>query len=224
MPMNIIKPAQGVFVSGTDTEVGKTYVSCWQLRRMREAGLRLGAYKPVASGAVSIETSDAYQLWQASGTPMPLETVNPQSFDAALAPPVAAEAEGKAVDESLLLRGVEAWTEHCDYLLVEGAGGLCSPISWNLTNADLAVQIGYPLWIVASNRLGVVHQVLATVTVALARGLRVERVYLNQCDPTTDDASVASNARLLEPFLRRLSPNTEVILVPHGVERRTFTR
>jgi dethiobiotin synthetase len=222
--MNFIKPAQGVFVSGTDTEVGKTYVSCWQLRRMREAGLRLGAYKPVASGAVSMEASDAYQLWQASGTPMSLETVNPQSFDAALAPPMAAEAEGKEVDESMLIDGVAAWTEYCDFLLVEGAGGLCSPISWNLTNADLAVQIGYPLWIVASNRLGVVHQVLATVTVALARGLRVERVYLNQCVPTSDDASVNSNARLLEPFLRRLSPQTEVILVPHDVERRTFTR
>lgn len=218
--MIFIKPAQGVFVSGTDTEVGKTFVSCLQLRRMREAGgQRLGAYKPVASGAVSMETSDAYQLWRACGTPMPLQMVNPQSFDAALAPPMAAEAEGKAVDEEMLLRGVEAWTDQCDFLLVEGAGGLCSPISWNFTNADLAVQIGYPLWIVASNRLGVVHQVLATVTVALSRGLCVERVYLNQCVSTTDDASVISNGRLLEPFLRRLSPKTEVIRVPHGLER-----
>lgn len=217
MPMNLNKPAQGVFVSGTDTEVGKTYVSCMQLRRMREAGgLHLGAYKPVASGAASMETSDAYQLWRASGTPMPLHMVNPQSFNAALAPPVAAEAEGRTVDETMLLRGVEAWKEHCDFLLVEGAGGLCSPISWNITNADLAVQIGFPLWIVASNRLGVVHQVLAAVTVALSRGLGVERVFLNQCVPTSDDASVASNARLLEPFLRRLSPKTEVLLVPHG--------
>jgi dethiobiotin synthetase len=123
------------------------------------------------------------------------------------------------VDETMLLRGVEAWKEHCDFLLVEGAGGLCSPISWNLTNADLAAQIGYPIWIVASNRLGVVHQVLATVTVALARGLCVDRVFLNQCVPTTDDASVTSNARLLEPFLRRLSPKTEVIRVPHGLEQ-----
>lgn len=202
------KPLRGVFVTGTDTEVGKTYFSCKRLRELRAQGLLVGAYKPAASGALSVQESDAYQLWSAIGEVQSIEWVNPQSFAAPLAPPIAAELEGKTIDDQLLVDGVRQWRNHCDFLLVEGAGGLLSPISWQQTNADIARRIGYPLWILAPNRLGVVHQILATVSVAVQHGLVVEEVVLNDVLPTTDDQAAQNNERLLSPFLKRLSPKT----------------
>lgn len=116
--------------------------------------------------------------------------------------------EGKTIDDQLIFDGVRRWRGYCDFLLVEGAGGLLSPISWQLTNADIARQIGYPLWILAPNRLGVVHQILATVSVAIQHGLAVEEVVLNDVHPTSNDEAAQNNQRLLAPFLKRLSPET----------------
>ncbi len=172
-------------------------------------GERVGAYKPAASGAVSREASDAYQLWIAQGQTVSEDLVNPQSFVAPLAPPVAAEIENRQVDEGLLLYGIERWHDQCDILLVEGAGGLMSPISWNMTNADLAKAIGYPLVVVARNKLGVVHQVLATCEAAIARGLNVMEVVLNDVSRVADDAG-NSNERLLAPFLAKILPGVSI--------------
>jgi dethiobiotin synthetase len=208
------KPPAGVFVTGTDTEIGKTFLSCWELTRLRAKGIRVGAYKPVASGSESIDTSDAYRLWQASGTQLSIERVNPQSFIAPLAPPIAAELENRMVDEDRIIDGVEAWANNCDFLLIEGAGGLLSPISWNSTNADLAETIGYPLWVVAPNRLGVVHHILSTITVAISRGLHVQTLYLNNMEAQSTHLAASSNARLLAPFLERLSPHTKIESIP----------
>ncbi|MFN9986920.1 MAG: dethiobiotin synthase [Pirellula sp.] len=202
------KPPRGVFVTGTDTEVGKTFFSSKRLRELRAQGLHVGAYKPAASGAPSIQDSDAYHLWSAIGKVHSIDWVNPQSFAAPLAPPIAAELEGKTIDDQLIFDGVRRWRGYCDFLLVEGAGGLLSPISWQLTNADIARQIGYPLWILAPNRLGVVHQILATVSVAIQHGLAVEEVVLNDVHPTSNDEAAQNNQRLLAPFLKRLSPET----------------
>lgn len=210
--MNILteldKPPRGVFVTGTDTEVGKTFYSTKTLREFLAKGVHVGAYKPAASGAQSVQESDAYQLWSAIGKIQSIDWVNPQSFAAPLAPPIAAELEGKTVDDQQLIDGVRRWRGHCDFLLVEGAGGLLSPISWQQTNADLACQIGYPLWIIAPNRLGVVHQILATVSVAIQRDLVVDEVVLNDVLPTSNDEASQNNERLLTPFLKRISPET----------------
>jgi dethiobiotin synthetase len=204
------KPQQGWFIAGTDTEVGKTYVACRMLRELRMRGKRVGAYKPAASGAISRESSDAYQLWVAQGQSVSEELVNPQSFAAPLAPPLAAELEQRHVDDELLISGVEQWVGRCDILLVEGAGGLMSPISWNLTNADLARQIGYPLVIVARNQLGAIHQVLATCEAAKASGLTVNEIVLNDVVSQAGDDAMNSNERLLAPFLARLLPGVNV--------------
>jgi len=204
------RPPQGVFVTGTDTEVGKTFFSSQRLRELRTQGVFVGAYKPAASGAPSEQYSDAYQLWSAIGKVQSIDWVNPQSFVAPLAPPIAAELEGKTIDDSLLVDGVRRWRGHCEFLLIEGAGGLLSPISWQQTNADIARRIGYPLWIVAPNRLGVVHHILATVSVAIQYGLVVEEVVLNDVQPTSNDAAARNNERLLLPFLNKLSPDTIV--------------
>jgi dethiobiotin synthetase len=212
------QPANGFFVTGTDTDVGKTYVGCRIAHRLLAQRLVVAAYKPVASGAASIEESDAYKLWHSTGCHGTLEMVNPQSFRAPLAPPIAAELENRAVDDSLILRGVELWTGECNVLVVEGAGGLLSPISWNLTNADLAVALGYPLIVVARNRLGVVHQVLSVVQIANALGLRIAEVVLNQTErPMRDsDAAVETNEKLLRVFLDRVMHGIPIRHEPFG--------
>ncbi|MCL4160565.1 UNVERIFIED_CONTAM: hypothetical protein GTU68_006434, partial [Idotea baltica] len=130
-----------IFFAGTDTDVGKTYVAALVAKTLHYSGVNVGVYKPVASGCRSIGeklvADDANQLWQAAGQPMDLDAVCPQKFLAALAPNVAAQAEGKTVDAALLRNGATVWQDACDTLIVEGAGGLFSPLADGLLNVDL---------------------------------------------------------------------------------------
>ena len=214
----------GIFITGTDTEVGKTFFVCQYAKKLIGQGIRVGVYKPVASGLRREDTrSDASQLKRslgASGANIALERINPQCFLAPLAPPIAAQAQQQTVDQDLLIRGARAWVDDCQLLLVEGAGGLLSPISWSMTNADLAMQLGFPLIVVAENRLGCVHQILATVKVALSYQMTVQAVVLNHVHAIphgeeTQESATVHNRRLLEPFLRTLNPEIEIWEQPH---------
>lgn len=193
----------GLFITGTGTGVGKTYVASLIARDLRAAGHRVGVYKPVASGCRAchdagsqgeLVSDDAVALWQAAGMPGSLAEVCPQRFAAPLAPHLAARAEGKQIDRSLLRDGLAAWTESSDIVLVEGAGGLMSPLTDDEYVADLADDFGWPLVIVSANVLGTIHDTLATLIVAATfrEGLAVAGVVLN--DPLPDrDASGDSN-------------------------------
>jgi dethiobiotin synthetase len=209
---------KGLFVTGTDTEVGKTHFVCEYARRLIQQGLRIGVYKPLASGYPREDhRSDATRLHRSlgeHGANIRLEQINPQCFLAPLAPPLAARVEGRAIDEDLLVQGAKAWEGRCDLLLVEGAGGLLSPITWTMTNADLAIKLGYPILVVAENRLGCVHQILSTVQVATGIGLSVQAVVLNQVRPQVDTAQV-QNRELLEPFLLRIDPRIAIWEQPY---------
>jgi dethiobiotin synthetase len=213
---------KGVLVLGTDTDVGKTYVSCRIIESLVKSGIAVGAYKPVASGALSPELSDASLLWHASGQRGTLSMVNPQSFKAALAPPMAAELEGATVDDQLLLHGFHAWKEHCEWIVAEGAGGLMSPISWDTTNADFASSIGLPIVLVAENRIGVVNQVLTTLVATKAMGLDVRCVVLNETpNAKLNDCSRSTNLRLLNAFLDKQSSRPMLTCMPSN--GATFT-
>ena len=148
--------SSGLFITGTGTGVGKTYVAALIARALREAGKRVGVYKPVASGCEmrdgELVSPDAVALWEAAGRPGTLEQVCPQMFAAPLAPHLAARAEGRRVDPKLLRDGIGFWRETSDIVLVEGAGGLMSPISDEDYNADLAAEFGYPLVVVVGQR------------------------------------------------------------------------
>ena len=190
----IRKPANGLFVAGVDTEVGKTYVAALIARELAAAGKRVGVYKPVASGCSprdgELVADDAVELWRAAGENGDLAAVCPQRFAAAVAPPAAAAAVGLQVDAELLRTGVEYWTDRCDVIVVEGAGGLMSPMAEDDFVADVAFDLGYPLIVVAPNRLGVINQTLQTlITASVFRdGLDVAGVVLNNIDPTRDDS------------------------------------
>ncbi|MDH3719766.1 MAG: dethiobiotin synthase [Planctomycetota bacterium] len=197
------RPQRGLFITGTGTEVGKTYVAALIARQLCAQGKSVGVYKPVASGCQQQDgqfvSEDAVQLWQAAGRPGRLADVCPQNFAAPLAPHLAARAEGKQVDSDLLRSGLAAWHGACDIVLVEGAGGLMSPLADDTYNATLAAEFGYPLVVVAANQLGVINQVLQTVITAgtICEDLVVAGVVLNGLcrDP---DASCATNRQELE--------------------------
>jgi dethiobiotin synthetase len=185
-----------LFITGVGTEVGKTYVAALIAKQLREAGVRVGVYKPVASGCENGRSDDAETLWEAAGRPLTPEAVCPLRFTAPVAPHLAARAEGKSFTPDELVAGVQVWRDACEVLLVEGAGGLMSPLTdGDFYNADLAAALGAPLVVVAANRLGVIHDTLATLLAAKQRcpQCRVLGVVLNEVT-NQPDASAASNA------------------------------
>lgn len=197
---------RGVFVTGTDTGVGKTAVAAALVRLLRVAGHRVGAYKPAASGAETGPDGpvweDAVALSRALGEMYPLDRVCPQRFLAPLAPPIAAAREGARVDSLLLRTGAAWWAERVDLLIVEGAGGLLSPISQTDLVADLARDLGYPLLIVARLGLGTINHTLLTVEAARNRQLPVAGVILSESrSDTAGDLSIESNPQELARLL-----------------------
>ena len=213
------KPFQRLFVTGTDTGIGKTAITSGLVRHWRARGHRMGAYKPVASGCESSPQGvpvwgDIEAYFAALEGEFPRDRICPQSFDAPLAPPVAARLAGRQVDWQLLLDGARWWESQVDSLLVEGAGGLLSPLTETASNADLALALGYPVLVVARAGLGTINHTLLTVEAAQRRGLQVRGVILNSAQLTATDESVKSNPQELArrcpaPFLGVLPYSTQ---------------
>jgi len=212
------KRSAGLFITGTDTGVGKTYVAALVARALRRAGYRVGVYKPAASACRRVRgkvvSDDAAALWEAAGRPGSLERVCPQRFLAPLAPHLAAREEGRRLDPRLLRRGLDFWRSRSDVILVEGAGGLMSPVGDEEYVADLARDFGFPLVVVARNALGTINQTLQTLIAAAAygEGLEVAGIVLNHPLPPGDDPSIATNrqelcARCVPPVLAQVAWN-----------------
>ncbi|KAA5546045.1 dethiobiotin synthase [Roseiconus nitratireducens] len=143
---------------------------------------------------------DAVRLWEAAGQPLTLSAVCPQCFEAPLAPPQAAKQAGKTVDVDALYGGASRWVGHCDQLIIEGAGGLFSPLADGVLNIDLFRR--WPdaqIVLVAANRLGAIHQVIASVRAAEHAGLAIERVILSSASPH-GDASTPTNAQQIRRY------------------------
>ncbi len=198
-----------VFITGTDTDVGKTHCAASVAAAAHHCGLRVGVYKPVASGcrrqpSGSLVPDDAVALWNAAGNPLSLQAVCPQQFEPAVAPNAAATMSGTTVDDTLLSEGLQPWiTGEFDLVVVEGAGGLFSPLSDETLNIDFAERIQPSrIVVVAANRLGVIHQVMSTVTAAVRSGIAIDEVWLNQVTATAD-VSVETNANQLTSLINR---------------------
>src|SRR6267142_6342799 len=163
----------GLFVVGTDTAVGKTFVASRIAAALARAGVKVGVYKPAASGCRRVGrllvSDDAVALWEAAGRPGELKAVCPQRFAAPLAPHLAAKEERKEIDSRLLRRGIDYWRRRSDIVIVEGAGGLMSPVGDHDYVADLAADFGFPLVVVAPNRIGAINSTLLTLIGAAAR-------------------------------------------------------
>jgi dethiobiotin synthetase len=184
-----------LFVTGTDTGVGKTFVGCALAHAWRAAGRTVGVVKPVETG-VEREPEDARALAHAAGDRSPLDDVCPYRFRAPLAPSVAAALEGRTVDVDRIAALIERRARSVDVLLVEGAGGLLVPIAGTTTWLDLVVRLRLPMVLVAANRLGTVNHSALTARVAATAGVTTVGFVLSQPTPTTD-TSATSNAETI---------------------------
>ena len=218
---------RGLFIAGTDTCVGKTYVASSIARDLAHAGWRVGVYKPAASGCRrdgkrTLVSDDAVSLWNAAGRPGKLSAVCPQRFEAHLAPHLAAKEERKEIDAAQLRRGLQYWLKRSDVVIVEGAGGLMSPIGDEDYVANLAEEFGFPLVIVSANRIGTINHTLQTLIAAQVfgdAGLPVAGIVLNDVlPPEIVDPSIRSNRCELE--LRCVPP----VLAQMGYAQQNFDR
>lgn len=187
----------GLFVTGTDTEIGKTHVTCMIAQSIQRRGLKVGAYKPACSGLAESHPSDVDRLAAVLTEEHPADRICPQVFQAPVAPAEAAKLEGQVVDNQLLRDGTLSWSGLCDILLVEGAGGWLSPMSDHDTVADVASDLGFPVIVVAANRLGTINHTLLTIESVRARNLPLAGVIMNYAREQSDD-SAAHNAELIQ--------------------------
>lgn len=200
----------GLFVVGTDTEVGKTWVTAGIARTLSKQGRRVGVLKPVATGAFRDSegvprSEDVEALIRATGRDLPREMVCPLLYEAPLAPVVAARQAGMILKqddlEALVREALTWWSNQAECLLIEGIGGLLCPLAEGTTLADLAVTLDYPLLIVARRGLGTLNHTLLTVEAAQRRDLRIAGLILNQACPAPETPATATN---LGELARRL--------------------
>jgi len=171
----------GVFITGTDTGIGKTVVAAALARFLADTGMNVGVMKPIETGVVdpSCPGNDAALLQWASGTPLPPERIAPYRLRAPLAPSLAAEKEGLFLDIYGVAEEARELGRACDFLIIEGAGGLMTPIAGGLLVADLARATGFPLLIVTSPRLGTLNHTLLTVYAARQMELPIAGCIIN---------------------------------------------
>jgi len=167
----------GIFITGTDTGVGKTLVACGFAALFRENGLSVGVMKPAETGCVEkdgeLVPEDAVRLKEAARSAEPLENICPYRLVDALAPSVAAERVGVKIDVGRIQRVYDEIASRNDITIVEGAGGLLVPLLSHYTYADLAKLLKIPVIVVAANRLGAINHLSLTLESAAAHGLRV---------------------------------------------------
>ncbi len=187
---------RGLFITGTDTGVGKTEVAAALLRGHRGAGLDVAGMKPAQSGVEPGVPSDADRLRDAAGGGDAPDLVCPYAFDAPLAPGVAARLEGLAISLERILEAARALAARHAALLVEGAGGLLVPLTPRHTFADLAVALGMPVLVVARAGLGTVNHTALTCEALRARGLAVAGVVLNRPSAASDPSEPHNAAEI----------------------------
>ncbi len=206
---------RGWFITGTDTDVGKTVVACAIARGLRARGLDVGVMKPVETGVGNAGPLDAIALREAAGAGDPLTLICPQTFALPAAPTVAAEAEGRRVDADSIRKAWHELASGHERMVVEGAGGLLVPIWKGATMADLAEELDLPLVIVARASLGTINHTLLSVEAAWKRGLDIAGVVVSHATGALSDAD-AQNLSALREELGALLIGEIPPLAPHA--------
>lgn len=204
--------AAAFFVTGTDTEVGKTTIAAGLLHAARRAGLSTAAAKPVASGcemiAGGLRNSDALALLAECTLPMRYEQVNPFAFEPAIAPHLAAREAGVELSAERLAEPVRRMLAlQADFSLVEGAGGWRVPLAGRENLSDLALLLGLPVILVVGVRLGCINHALLSAEAIERDGLRLAGWVANIVDPATsrlDENLATLGERLAAPCLGRV--------------------
>ena len=194
----------GLFITGTDTGVGKTRVGTLLIRELVGRDMRICARKPVESGCIrhgnELVPADALALRAAAGNREALDRVCAFPLEAPVSPTRAAALAGQSLSLEQLIAACRQDVGAEDFLVVEGAGGFLSPLTRDALNADLARRLRLPVLLVTADRLGAVHQVLVAAEAVERRGLTLAAVVLNRLDPALDPR--LDNAAELAHWLR----------------------
>ncbi|MBK9956097.1 MAG: dethiobiotin synthase [Rhodocyclaceae bacterium] len=175
---------QSYFVTGTDTEVGKTFAARALLHAARARGLGAAAMKPVAAGMdANGRNEDVEQLIAASSVKLPRALVNPYCFTEAIAPHVAAAHEQRTIEPGPILDAYRQVAGRAEFVVVEGVGGFRVPLAEGFDTADLATRLGLPVILVVGLRLGCLNHALLTAEAIAARGLGLAGWIANRIDP-----------------------------------------
>jgi dethiobiotin synthase len=209
-------PAKVIFITGTDTGVGKTVLTACLLEYLRQTGVHALAMKPFCSGS----RGDVDLLQSIQESQLPDDVINPFYFPDAIAPRVAARKAQRKITLADVLRKIRDVARQCDCLLIEGSGGLLVPLGEGYTVADLIGRLRCEVLVAARNRLGTINHTLLTVE-ALRRRTRqpIKVVLIDQAVP---DLSARTNQQLLVeavapvevvrfPFLGKQAPHRVAI-------------
>jgi dethiobiotin synthetase len=180
-------PARAWFITGTDTEIGKTYATCTLLHAARAQGLSALGMKPVAAGTEMVGgeqlNEDVAALRAASSFDPGLRLLNPWCFASPIAPHIAAAEEGVRIGPAPIIDALGTLRQCADVVLVEGVGGFRVPLAEDYDSADLAAELGLPVILVVGLRLGCINHALLTVEAIERRGLKLAGWIGNRIDP-----------------------------------------
>ncbi len=191
--------ATGYFITGTDTGVGKTLVSCALLHAFAARGKTVAGMKPVATGCENGKWMDVEFLIAASNVAVPREWINPYALTPPVAPHIAAKRMGIEIDTTAILRACHALQNVAEIVIVEGIGGFLVPLNSQYDTGDMALVLGFPVILVVGMRLGCLNHALLTAQAVRATGLPLAGWVANQVDPKMIEFE--ENVRALEQRL-----------------------
>lgn len=178
------------FVTGTDTEIGKTHVSCLLLKQCAAQGLKVIGMKPIAAGCDLVDgewiNDDVQRLVAASNVQAPMDLINPYRFKEPIAPHLAAEKVGITIEIDVIVKAFKQLQTMADIVIVEGAGGFLVPLNNDESMADLATTLSIPTILVVGMRLGCINHSLLTAEAIKARSLTLHGWVANHIDPAMD--------------------------------------
>jgi len=213
---------RGWFITGTDTEIGKTFVACALLHALRRTGVTAVAMKPVAAGFDGHGHNEDVERLLAASSMQPARTlVNPYGFRAAIAPHIAAAEEGRRIELPQIAAALSTLLTMADIVLVEGVGGFCVPLGDTRDTADLASLLALPVILVVGMRLGCISHALLTAEAIAARGLQLAGWVANRIDPAMSRFSenlAALQQRLAAPLLGVVAHGTTPAEAAHRLQ------
>jgi dethiobiotin synthetase len=197
------RKSPGLFVTGTDTSVGKTIVTAVLTRAFEDCGVNAGVMKPLETGVIEadFERTDSAWLAAATGVRDPLDLISPYRFPTAASPLVAALRAGQGIDPTRILEAFQALSSRHDCVIVEGIGGVLVPLTSDFFVVDLIKKMALPVLVVARAGLGSINHTLLTLECLRNRGVPILGLVFNTPCPTTTEADESDTVQTL----RRLS-------------------
>ncbi|MCP9439957.1 MAG: dethiobiotin synthase [Nitrospira sp.] len=214
--------SNGIFITGTDTGVGKTVVSAALAIALTRLGHRVGVMKPIETGVsrARLSQSDAARLCRAVGGREPLGTISPYRFRMPVAPLTAAEHERRTLSLSIIRNGYRRLAQRYDWTMVEGVGGVLVPITASVDVAALISQLHLPTVIVGRSSLGGINHARLTIEALRRRGIPIAALLLNRTAPVTSPRARVQERSTID-VLRRLTGVPVLGPLPH---RPAFSR